>query len=89
MVDQRGPSVNRRSQSAAASSKVLPMIIEEIHNISSPDSGFEDNVIAEDIVSRLELDVDRSVEHQKICKIANRRLVKALGRISIACTFVR
>lgn len=37
------------------------MIFEEIHNISRPDSGFEDNVIAEDIVSCLELDVDRSV----------------------------
>ena len=71
--------MNRDSQSAATSSMVLPMIIEALNDIPRPDSGFEDNVIAEDIVSRLELGVDRCVEHPKVFRIANHRFAKAPG----------
>lgn len=86
MVDQRGSSVNCHSQSAATSHTVLPLIIEELHVVSRPDSEFEDNVIAEDVVSRLELGVGRSVEHRRIFKVAVRNLLKALSIVSVACT---
>ena len=59
VVDQRGSSVNHQSQSAATSS----MIIEGLHVVSRPDSGSEDKIVAEDIGSRLEQGVDRSVEY--------------------------
>ena len=36
-------------------------------------------MLAEDIVPRLELGVDRSVKNAKAFKITNRRLAKALG----------
>ena len=67
------------SQSAATSSMVLPMIIEALNDIPRPGSGFEDNVIAEEIVSSLELGVDGRVEYPKVPRIANRRLAKAPG----------
>lgn len=41
--------------------------------------GSRANMLAEDIVPRLDLGVDRSIKHAKGFKIANRRLAKALG----------
>ena len=65
MVNQRGSSVNRYSQPAASSRVVFPVIVEELDVFSRPDSEFEDNIIAEDVVSRLERGVGRAVEHPK------------------------
>ena len=83
MVDQRGSSVYRHSQPAATSRVVSPVIIEELHLVSIPNSEFEENTIAENVVSRLGLGVGRSVEHRNDFTVVNRTLVKPL--IESAC----
>ena len=65
------------------------MIIMNMVLNSRPDSGSEENIIVADLVSELNLDIDTRPEHRKNFRIANGKVVKAVGRISIACAFAK
>ena len=67
----------------------LPMIIQGTTIISRPDSGSEDNIIAADVLSTLDLKMDTAPEHRKEFRVANGRSVWALGRITIKCAFAK
>ena len=67
----------------------LPMIIQGSTFISRPDSGSEENIIAADVLSTLDVKLDFAPEHRKEFRIANGRSVWALGRIVVNCTFAR
>ena len=67
----------------------LPMIIQGSTFISRPDSGSEENIIAADVLSTLDVKMDTAPEHRKEFRIANGRSVWALGRIMINCTFAK
>ena len=62
---------------------VLPLKIKDTTVISQADSGYEENVIAAALADLLQVDIDRGLEHQKLFRIANGKLVKALGRITV------
>ena len=64
---------------------VLRKIMQELQATLKPDLGIEDNVIAEDVVSRLEQGAGRPVEHRKFFGVADRTLVETLGRLSVSC----
>lgn len=63
---------------------VLRLIIQELQAPLKPDLGIEDNVIAEDVGSRIEQGVGRPVEHRKTFGVADRALVEPLGRLSVS-----
>ncbi len=65
------------------------MTIQNMVLNSRPDSGSEENIIVADLVSELDLDIDTSPEHQKGFRIANGKVVKAVGGILVACTFAK
>ena len=67
----------------------LPMIIHNVPLITRPDSGSEDNVLVVDLMSRLSLSLDTSMEHQKVYRTADGTTIKALGRVSLACAFTK
>ena len=67
----------------------LPMIIQGSTIISRPDSGSEENIIAADVLSTLELKMDNALEHRKEFRVANGRSVWALGRIIVKCSFAK
>ena len=67
----------------------LPIIIQGSTFISRPDSGSEENIIAADLVSKLDVKMDFAPEHCKEFRIANGRSVWALGRIMVNCTFAK
>ena len=67
----------------------LPMIIQGSTFISRPDSGSEENIIAADVLSTLDVKMDTAPEHCKEFRIANGRSVWALGRIMVNCTFAK
>ena len=67
----------------------LPMIIQGATFISRPDSGSEENIIAADVVSTLDVKMDFAPEHCKEFRIANGRSVWALGRITVNCAFAK
>ena len=69
----------------------LPMIIQGSIIVSRPDSGSEENVIRADLVSQLGLIMDPAPVHghEKEFRIANGKFVKALGRISVKCSFAK
>ena len=67
----------------------LPMIIQGSTIISRPDSGSEDNIIAADVLSMLNLNMDTAPEHRKEFRVANGRSVWALGRIMVTCAFAK
>lgn len=84
------------SQSTGVSSKDvfrqrmdLPMIIRNSTIIARPDSGSEDNIITIDLARSLNLEFDRAPECQKDYRIANGKMVKALGRTKINCCFAK
>ena len=67
----------------------LPMIIQGSTFISRPDSGSEENIMAVDVLSTLDLKMDTAPEHRKEFRVANGRSVWALGRIMIKCAFAK
>ena len=67
----------------------LPMIINGSTMISRPDSGSEENIIAADVLSKLDLKMDSAPEHRKEFRVANGKPVWALGRTMIKCAFAR
>lgn len=67
----------------------LPMIIRNSTIIARPDSGSEENIIMIDLAQSLNLEVDRAPDCQKDFRIANGKMVKALGRTMINCCFVK
>lgn len=67
----------------------LPMIIQGSTVIARPDSGSEDNIIAVDVLSALELKMDTAPEHRKEFRVGNGKSVWALGRIVIKCVFAK
>lgn len=66
----------------------LPMIIQG-STIISRQSGSEDNIIAVDVLSALDLKMDTAPEHRKEFRVANGRSVWALGQIVIMCAFAK
>lgn len=67
----------------------LPMIIRHSTIISRPDSGCEDNIMLEDIAVVLGLWIDYAPEVQKVFRIANGKIVKAVGRTTANCCFAK
>lgn len=67
----------------------LPMIIQGSTMISRPDSGSEENIIAADVLSTLGLKMETAPEHRKQFRLANGKIVLALGRIMIKCAFAK
>ncbi len=67
----------------------LPMIIQGSTIISRPDSGSEENIIAADVLSTLDLKMDNAPEHRKEFRVANGKSVWALGRIMVKCSFAK
>ena len=54
-----------------------------------PDSGSEENIITIDLAQSLNLKVDRAPDCQKDFRIANGKMVKALGRTMVNCCFTK
>ena len=67
----------------------LPMIIKGSTIISRPDSGAENNIIAMDVLSALNLKMDTAPKHRKMFRLANGKSVWALGRVVILCAFAK
>lgn len=67
----------------------LPMIIHGSTIIARPDSGSEENIIAADVLSTLDLKMDTAPEHRKEFRVANGKSVWALGRIMVKCSFAK
>ena len=67
----------------------LPMIIRHSTIISRPDSGSEENIMLEDLAVSLGLQIDSAPEVQKEFRIANGKIVKALGRTTANCCFAK
>lgn len=56
--------------------------------LAIPDSGSEENIISSELVSSLGLVIHNTNEDQKNFYVANGRVVKALGCVSLLCGFV-
>ena len=67
----------------------LPMIIHQSIVISRPDSGSEDNIMVLDLAQSLNLEVNSAPEHQKGFRMANGKIVKAVGRTVAECSFAK
>jgi hypothetical protein len=68
---------------------VLPIIIDEHIFDSNPDSGSEENIMTFELVTRLGLSIENGEEHQREFRIANGKVVKALGRVQALCAFAK
>ena len=67
----------------------LPMVIQGSTIIARPDSGSEENIIAADTLSTLDLKMDLALQHCKEFRLANGKSVRALGRVVTKCTFAK
>ena len=67
----------------------LPMIVHGSSCVSRPDSGSEENIMALNLASQLGPSVDGSPEHQKEFRLGSGKIVKAVGRVSTDCSFVK
>ena len=92
-LPQRGSDeavpVNGQSHRQKRQKLDLPMIIHNVPLITRPDSGSEDNVLVVDLMSRLSLSLDTSIEHRKVYRMADGTTIKALGRVSLGCAFTK
>jgi hypothetical protein len=57
--------------------------------LSTHDSGSEENIISKDLITALGLKIEDSPEQQKEFRMANNKIVKALGGVTIPCKFAR
>lgn len=69
--------------------KVLPVIIQDSTIMSRADSGSEDNIMAAELAFWLNVNIDRSPEYQKLFRVANGNIIKAMGRIVITVAFAK
>jgi hypothetical protein len=67
----------------------LPMILMGETIPSTADSGSEENIISNEVILALGLIIDDAPQHQREFRMGNNRIVIALGRIVVACTFAR
>jgi hypothetical protein len=67
----------------------LPMILMGKTIPSIADSGSEENIISNEVILALGLIINDAPEHQREFRMGNNRIVIALGRIVVACTFAR
>ncbi|KAL9025515.1 MAG: hypothetical protein Q9196_005673, partial [Gyalolechia fulgens] len=67
----------------------LPLIIRHSTIISRPDSGSEENIMMLDLAQSLHLQLDSTPEHQREFRMANGKLVKAVGRTMADCCFAK
>jgi hypothetical protein len=67
----------------------LPLLVDGNTVISMPDSGTEDNIISNDLVSQLGLILDEQPENQKEFRLANSRITRAIGRVKLGFKFAR
>lgn len=67
----------------------LPMIIDGSTIISRPDSGSEENIMWINLAQSLGLAIDSAPECQKEFRIADGKIVKALGRTMVNCCFAK
>lgn len=67
----------------------LPMKILGSTYTTCPDSGSEENIMSKDVTLDLGLKIEDSTDHQKEFRIANGKVVKSLGRTSVACAFAK
>ena len=65
----------------------LPMILNGSVFVSRPDSGSEQNIISVDIVNQLGTAVNSREEHQREFRLGNGKVIKALGRVTLDCSF--
>ena len=67
----------------------LPMNILGSTIATCPDSGSEENIMSKDVTLHIGLAVEDSIDNQKEFRLANGKIVKALGRISVTCAFAK
>ena len=67
----------------------LPLLVDGNAVISMPDSGTEDNIISNDLVSQLGIMIDDQPENQKEFRLANSRITRAIGRVKLSFKFAR
>ena len=67
----------------------LPIDILGSTYATCPDSGSQENIMAKAISDQLDLSIDDAAEHQKEFRMANGKVVKALGRTSVDCAFTK
>ena len=67
----------------------LPIDILGSTYATCPDSGSQENIMAKAISDQLDLLIDDAAEHQKEFRMANGKVVKALGRTSVDCAFTK
>ena len=67
----------------------LPIEILGSTYATCPDSGSQENIMAKAISDQLDLSIDDAAEHQKEFRMANGKVVKALGRTSVDCAFTK
>ena len=67
----------------------LPIDILGSTYATCPDSGSQENIMAKAISDQLNLSIDDAAEHQKEFRMANGKVVKALGRTSVDCAFTK
>ncbi|KAL2038990.1 hypothetical protein N7G274_008330 [Stereocaulon virgatum] len=67
----------------------LPINVHGSTYATSPDSGSRENIMAKSVSDQLNLTIDDTAEHQKEFRMANGKIVKALGRASVDCSFVK
>ena len=65
----------------------LPILISQTEINSRPDSGSEENIMSASLVTQLGLVMKTSPEHRREFRMANGKMVKALGRTAAHCTF--
>ncbi|KAL8737152.1 MAG: hypothetical protein Q9181_001970 [Wetmoreana brouardii] len=69
--------------------KILPVIIHNSTIMSRADSGSEDNIMAAELALFFNVNIDRDLKHQKMFRVANGNIVKAIGRLVIDVAFAR
>ena len=67
----------------------LPMNILGSTFATCPDSGSEENIMSRDVTLHLGLAIEDSIDNQKEFRMANGKIVKALGRTSVTCAFAK
>ena len=65
----------------------LPIVINGEIIQSRPDSSCENNIIAAEVVSSLDLVTNTAPEHRKTFRLANGSLMEALGQVVFGCSF--
>ena len=69
--------------------KALPVIIQGRHVVSRADSGSEDNIMTAELAFALNANVERASEFHKRFRVANGKIITAVGRVMFNLAFAR